>query len=179
MNSCCTQPIEKIAANQQQTGDDSCLITGQTSVPPGAKCPVSGTSGPKVQIKTLENLLKSESKADIQRVQYYYCAESACEVVYFSNESVPYFTKDDLIVKVFHKDSGDDVNVCYCFDWTRGKIREQIRLTGESTASIEIAKKVKAKLCMCDIKNPKGKCCLGDVNTVIKESLNLKIIERS
>ena len=105
----------------------------------------------------------------MQNVQYYYCDELSCDVVYFSEQALPYFTKDDLTVKVCHKDNGDDVNVCYCFDWTRGRIKEQIRSTGQSTASQEIAQLVKDQKCICDITNPKGRCSLGDVNRVIKE----------
>ncbi|MEE8186204.1 MAG: hypothetical protein V3T99_00905, partial [Nitrososphaerales archaeon] len=61
------------------------------------------------------------------------------------------------------------VNACYCYDWTRNRIKNELVETGKSTAAIEIAKKVKAGLCECDIKNPKGTCCLGDVIAVVKE----------
>jgi hypothetical protein len=82
---------------------------------------------------------------------------------------VPYFTVDDVNVKVLAKDKGDDVNVCYCFDWTRGRIQDEINKTGKSTASLQIAKEVKVGNCACDIKNPKGECCLGDVNGFVKQ----------
>lgn len=72
---------------------------------------------------------------------------------------------------VFDKDEGPEVPICYCFDWTRKIIQDQIAETGRSTASMEIAKNVKAGLCACDDKNPKGRCCLGDVNAFVKQSL--------
>lgn len=171
MNSCCTLPIDKIAADQHKQGDTCCLVTEKTSAPPRAECPISHTSSRKVQRRTLEHLLKPERVSLIQNVQYYYCTEPTCDVVYFSNEDVLHFTKDDIQVKVFTKDQGDDVNVCYCFDWTRRRICQQIVETRKSTASLEIAQKIKAGLCECDIKNPKGECCLGDVNSVVKEAM--------
>ena len=104
----------------------------------------------------------------IQNVQYYYCNEPGCEVVYFSNESVPSFKTDDIRVKVFAKDKGEDVNVCYCYGWTRGRIKEQLIKSAKSTASLEIAMELKSGPCVCEIKNPKGECCLGDVNSFVR-----------
>jgi hypothetical protein len=168
MNSCCVNPIEVIAADQHKNDDECCLVTEKTSAPARTECPVSKTSSQKVQRRTLEHLLKPDKVAEIQNVQYYYCTEPSCNVVYFSNENVPYFTINDVSVKVFAKDKGDDVNACYCFDWTRKRIKDEIQQTGKSTASLQIAREVKAGNCLCDIKNPKGECCLGDVNGFVK-----------
>ncbi|MCI0694845.1 (2Fe-2S)-binding protein [candidate division KSB1 bacterium] len=170
MNSCCTQPVEVIAADQHHS-ESCCLVEEKTPAPARAECPLSGTLSRKVQRRTLEHLLKPERAAAIQKVQYYYCTEPACNVVYFSNEDVPFFATDDVSVKVFVKDQGAEVPVCYCFDWTRARIKQQIRETGKSTAALEIAREIKAGHCACDIKNPKGECCLGDVNMFVKEAM--------
>jgi hypothetical protein len=176
MNSCCALPIEVIATNQHKNNDTCCLVTEKTPAPARADCPVSKTSSRKVQKRTLEHLLKDEKVVSIQNVQYYYCTDPKCNVVYFSNENVPYFTNDDVRVKVFTKNKDDDVNVCYCFDWTRSRIKGQIKQLGKSTASLEIAQEVKSGNCACDIKNPKGECCLGDVNSFVKEIQTVKSI---
>ena len=168
MNSCSTQPIERIAENKHKADDQCCIITEITLAPPRAECPVSKTVSRKVQLRTLEHLLKVEKVGEIQDVQYYYCADSNCNIVYFSNETVSYFTVDDVSVKVLSKDKGNDVDVCYCFNWNRARIKEELAGTGKSTASLQIAKEVKAGNCACDIKNPKGECCLGDVNSFLK-----------
>lgn len=175
MNSCCALPVEAIAADQHKTGDTCCLVTEKTAAPTRAECPIAKTPSRKVQRRTLEHLLKPERVGLIQDVQYYYCTDPECKVVYFSNENVPYFTVDDVNVKVFAKDKGDDVNVCYCFEWTRGRIKDEIAQTGKSTASMQIAQDVKAGNCSCDIKNPKDECCLGDVNSVVKDIASGKI----
>lgn len=171
MHSCCNQPIETIAADKHKVDDACCLVTETSPAPARANCPVSHTLSRKVQHRTVEHLVKPERRSEIQNAQYYYCTDPNCSVVYFSDETVPFFSKDDILVKVFVKDKGDDVNVCYCFDWSRGRIKQQIGETGKSTASTEIAREVQAGRCMCDIKNPKGECCLGDINMTLKEAL--------
>jgi len=173
MHSCCSVPVELITEDKHKTDDTCCLVTEKTSAPSTAACPVSKTLSRKVQQRTLKHLAKPERLEFLENVQYYYCAEPTCGVVYFSNDAVPYFTKDEVRVKVFHKESSDDVNICYCYDWTRGRIKQQIHDTGKSTAAFEIAQEVKAGNCECDIKNPKGECCLGDVNAMVKELFRL------
>lgn len=171
MNSCCVQPVEVIATGQHKSGAHCCLVTEKTLAPTIAACPVSGTLSRKVQRRTLEHLLKPEKTGSLWNVQYYYCKEPACEVVYFSNENVPFFSIGDVAVTVFAKDHGDGVPVCYCFNWTRARIKQQIEETGQSTAAVEIAREIKAGNCACDIKNPKGECCLGEVNMFVRECL--------
>lgn len=175
MNPCCAQPVEVIAADRHKSGEDCCLVTGKTPAPVKAVCPLSGTLSRKVQHRTLEHVLKPAKRGYIRDAQYYFCNEPGCQIVYFSNEKVPFFSVNDLIVKVFVKDQGDEVPICYCFDWTRSRIKRQIRenrknlLPGQSSVSSQIAREINAGNCACDIKNPKGECCLGDVNTFVKE----------
>ncbi len=100
-----------------------------------------------------------------------FCANPACEVVYFDVESRSEFTEADLIEPVHAKHPDDpDVPVCYCFGVTPGSIAEEIRRTGRSGASADIAAEVKAGHCACEVRNPKGSCCLGDVVRVEKEA---------
>src|SRR5574342_187815 len=144
MNSCCAKPLEVIAAGQHKSGEDCCLVTEKMPAPARAACPVSGTPSRKVQHRTLEHLLKPEKLGSLREVQYYHCKEATCNVVYFSNEDVPFFTTHEVAVKVFAKDQGDDVPVCYCFNWTRARIKREIRETGQSNVAIEIAREIKA-----------------------------------
>jgi hypothetical protein len=174
MSFCCPVPSKTLATDQNKI-DDACCLVAEAASPARAECPISKTSSHKVQRRTLEHLLKPEKVAAIQNVQYYYCTDPNCKVVYFSNDNVPYFTVEDVTVKVFAKDAGDTVHVCYCFDWTRERIKNEIAKTGTSSAAAQIAREIKAGNCACDIKNPKGECCLGDVNMVVKHSISGKI----
>ena len=147
-----------------------CVVPENLEAPAKAECPESGALSKKVYHETLENLIVQDKKHLISKdVQYYHCSDHECEVVYFSNQEAPSFSVDDLSVKVFAKDPGDDVNVCYCFDWTRERIRDQIETTGSSTAFDEVTEEEYAGNCECERKNPKGACCLGDINSFVKE----------
>ena len=148
-----------------------CVVAENIEAPVKADCPVSGTTSKKVPQETLDNLIVQNKRHLIsEEVQYYYCSDVDCPVVYFSNKEAPVFEKSDLSVKVYSKDNGEDVNACYCFDWTRKRITDQIETTGSSTAFDEITEEVKAGRCECEKKNPKGDCCLGDVNRVVREA---------
>lgn len=153
---------------------DSCgcsVVPEIIGAPAKSECPMSGTLSNKVLHETLDNLIVQDKRHLISKdVQYYYCSESDCPVVYFSNEEVPVFEKSDLIVKVFSKDNSEDVHVCYCFDWTRKRLTDQIKNEGKSTAFDEITEEVKAGNCECEIQNPKGACCLGDIQNFLKEN---------
>jgi hypothetical protein len=45
-------------------------------------------------------------------------------------------------------------------------ILKEIQETGKSSYSTWIAKEVKYGNCACDVRNPSGKCCLGDIKRV-------------
>ena len=152
---------------------DSCecsVVPEIIEAPVKAECPASRTLSNKVLHETLDNLIVLDKRHLISKdVQYYFCSEPDCPVVYFSNKEVPVFEKSDLSVKVFSKDNQEDVHVCYCFDWTRKRISDQIKATSSSTAFIEITEELKACNCDCEIQNPKGVCCLGDIQNFLKE----------
>ena len=74
------------------------------------------------------------------------------------------FTESDLTVRVHAKHPGDDsVQVCYCFDYTPAKIEEEIARRGSSSVRATITAEVQAGHCACEVRNPKGTCCLGDI----------------
>ena len=60
--------------------------------------------------------------------------------------------------------------VCYCFGHTVESIREEIDRTGQSTVLPTVAARVKAGDCRCELLNPDGTCCLGELNRVVKEA---------
>jgi len=161
------------AARSAEVDSCECSVVSEIiDAPAKSECPLSGTLSMKVLHETLENLIVHDKRHLISRdVQYYYCSEPDCLVVYFSNGEVPVFEKSDLIVKVFSKDYQEDVQVCYCFDWTRKSITDQIKTTGSSTAFIEITEELRAGNCECEIQNPKGACCLGDIQNFMEENM--------
>jgi len=63
----------------------------------------------------------------------------------------------------------DPIPVCYCFGFTRRDIHDEIAETGRSRIAEQISAEVKAGNCACEVKNPSGKCCLGNVTRVTQE----------
>ena len=150
--------------------DCGCEVDLAVSSPKNTECPKSGAVSKLVPITAVMTAVKLDRQSDIRETDhYYFCNDSDCPVIYFSNGNVPVFEKSDLVVKVFSKDSGMDVNVCYCYDWSRGRIIEQIDQTGRTTAYDEISTALSDGSCECEFKNPKGVCCLGDVQRFIAE----------
>ena len=100
---------------------------------------------------------------------YFFCSQHDCATVYFSQENS--FIADALREAVYQKDDAGDVPVCYCFGWTRGRIETEIKKMGKSTSVDTIAGHVKAGKCACEIRNPQGTCCLGNVSELVKKTL--------
>ena len=133
-------------------------------------CPVCGEKGKGVDRITPENLLVGKQAARLKEVDYYFCPTPSCDVVYFSQDGAQYFTKKDVSTRVGLKETDDPIPICYCFDFTRDKIFDEIQQSGTSNASTYIPEKVRAGECACEIKNPSGRCCLGEVNHTIKQA---------
>lgn len=124
---------------------------------------------------TLGALLKPEHRLRISVVQeeFCFCRTIRCDVVYFC-PGEPLFRKEDLAVKVGLKEPHDPtVPVCYCFGWTSEKIAAEIELAGKSTVIEQIKAQVKAGNCYCEVTNPQGSCCLGNVSAAVKKALDL------
>ncbi len=136
-------------------------------------CPECGNKGKKVGEITLLQLLTDESIPLIQDVQYYFCQTPRCEVVYFSNDACQRFQKSDIRVRVGVKETEDPIPVCYCFNFTEKMISDEIALHQKTTIRNRIRAEVTAGNCECEIKNPEGSCCLGDVGGVVKKATKL------
>jgi hypothetical protein len=71
---------------------------------------------------------------------------------------------------VYQKHLNDDNTlVCYCFRHTLSSIRDEIILTGQSTVLEQIEAGIQAGQCGCDIRNPQGSCCLGNVRVLVDQ----------
>ncbi|KYD23125.1 hypothetical protein B4135_0654 [Caldibacillus debilis] len=117
---------------------------------------------------TLKSLLKPAALAmlDPER-DYAFCPNPSCETVYFASDGSLTFAVGDLKVPVFQKDSGMDVPVCYYFDWTRERIMEAVRHGVEPLAEIKVH--VQAGRCGCEVNNPQGSCCMGNVAAFMRQ----------
>ncbi len=132
-------------------------------------CPACGRPGRPVKLVTVKSLLSSEAttRLDPGR-EWHFCPHGDCDVVYHSAELA--YRGAEVRVPVFQREPGEDVPVCYCFGWTRRRIREEVRRTGRNTPAEEITAHVRAGRCACEIRNPQGGCCLPNVRRVAEEA---------
>src|SRR5262245_45805790 len=130
-------------------------------------CRQCGARGQTVARETLEALLTPDALKRLQDASYFFDQSADCEVVYFSNENDSYFTKRDVRVRVGIKESNPPILICYCFGHTMESARSEIQATGRSTVAVRITKEIQAGNCACEVKNPSGRCCLGEVNKAV------------
>jgi Zinc binding domain len=144
---------------------DSCCTpsTDKTIIP--AICPACHNKGKGVQLITLKAMLKSSALETIHsEASYTFCSNPSCKVVYYSD--LQSFDTSALKVPVFQKNDALDVPVCYCFGWTRERILSAIQ--EQQNPTDHIREQVQAKRCGCEVNNPQGSCCLGNVTAFIR-----------
>ena len=148
------------------------LINSRKAQVGAALCPQCGAAGRPVEVLTLKALLRPDALARLEvGASYFFCAAPACDAVYFAGEAASVYHKPDLEVRVGQKESDDPIPLCYCFGHTRASVREEIERTGGSSAPASITAHIRAGRCGCDVNNPSGACCLGEVNKTVKELL--------
>jgi hypothetical protein len=88
--------------------------------------------------------------------------------VYFSADGEQTFTVDQVRERVYQKEpEAEDVFVCYCFGHKVGDLRTAS--PDDRSAIVEdINTGINAGQCACDLRNPQGSCCLGNVRNMIK-----------
>ena len=134
-----------------------------------AGCPVCGRAGKPVDAQTLKALV-SVSLRLVHEADYLFCRTPDCPVVYFSPTGARTFTTDDVRERVYQKaPDADDVFACYCFRYTVGDIRaasprRRADMLDDINTGIQLGQ------CACELRNPQGACCLGNVRAVMKQA---------
>lgn len=121
-----------------------CSTARCSSIETAGLCPVSGTPGKPVELRTVE-----------------------CDVVYFTPAGGTYAT-GDLRVPVWQKEPPGGRVLCYCFGENEAGICNEIRETGTSQVVERVRAHIEAGRCACEVRNPRGACCLGDVSAVVR-----------
>jgi len=130
-------------------------------------CPSCGNKGKPVTVLTVKSQVRDHTRVPAS-ISYSFCPTVDCDVVYFSDQVV--FTKPDLRARVGAKETADPIPLCYCFDYSREDIRRDIDATGQTSILEEIKAEVRGGFCGCEVKNPSGTCCLGDITRAIQEA---------
>lgn len=139
-------------------------------------CPVCGNAGRKVTAVTLDHHVPEPLRAAIGN-DAAFCLNPACAVVY-CNPAGFVIRKGQTLLPVTQKDPGDEVRVCYCFDFKRADLRRELAERGKTDIPAQIKKGVADGRCDCERKNPQGTCCLGNVAAAIK-TINAEVNSRA
>lgn len=137
-------------------------------------CPMNGQVCKPVGRVTLESLLKPEARASLTPQPYYFCDAPDCDTVYVSALGDHLIAKDQLTVRVGIKETEDPIPLCYCFDFDRKAVWDDIRSKGATNIPKIITERVKAGECRCEVTNPSGTCCLGNVYRAVKQAAAMK-----
>lgn len=135
-------------------------------------CPSNQKFGKPVDSLTIKALL-AVTLARVSSTDYYFCPDETCPVVYYSVDGTQVFEESDLRERVYQKHSAaSDVFVCYCFRHTIGGIERELQQAGTTNVIDDINAGIQAGQCACDIRNPQGSCCLGNVRLLVRRLQN-------
>ncbi len=123
-----------------------------------AICPTCKQAGKSAETLTLKALL-AVPLTELRAVEYHFCPTADCSTVYFCADGSQCFGEAQLRERVYQKHPDDpSVFVCYCFRHTVENIKQEPK-----AVIAAVTQGIKAGLCACDIRNPQGTCCLGNV----------------
>ena len=91
--------------------------------------------------------------------EFWLCLDPGCEVVYFGAEG-QLVTVAELRLRPGLKSGGE--LLCYCLQFRKQDLQLEAA-TAQTKIPEQIAALVKAGGCACEVRNPSGKCCLGEV----------------
>jgi Zinc binding domain len=155
---------------------DCCCPEPSSSERPVA-CGLCGTAGRPVESLTVKALLTEAALSRYEYAAYRFCPDAACAVVYFADSGTT-FTTADVRERVWQKEPPGDRKICYCFGENEADIFREIEQTGRSGAVQRVRSHIAAKRCACEIRNPRGACCLGDLQATV-ERVHPANVERS
>ena len=107
-------------------------------------------------------MLTTSALARYERHTYRFCPNAQCSVVYFAEDETV-FTTSDVRERIWQKEPPGRRTVCYCFGENEANIAAEIERRGHSDVIYRVRTQIAAGRCACEIRNPRGVCCLGDV----------------
>ena len=156
MEACC---------GQDSAGRDTCELPSVGFERPArhkALCPQCEGVGKPVSILTVKSML-AVSLRSLSGRDYLFCPSEKCSVVYFTADHSEAYGLSDVRERVYQKEpEADNVSICYCFRHTVGEVRAA-RDEARQLLLQDIRDGIQRGQCACDVRNPQGSCCLGNV----------------
>lgn len=130
-------------------------------------CPRCRGNGAVVELQTVKALLTESALSRLSIAHHRFCATPVCDVVYFDDEGRT-FGASDIRVPVWQKRGSDAQTICYCFGETERSMAMELERTGRVEAVVRVRAHIAARRCACDIRNPRGACCLADLIAAVQ-----------
>jgi hypothetical protein len=143
MANCCGSPNEMVTASANT-------------------CSRCGAKGARVEVTTVKALLTELALRHFEPASYYFCPDATCSIVYFAADGQVY-TTTDVRVPVWQKQPAGARRICYCFDENEASMAREVDETGRCGAIQRVRDHIAAGRCACEVRNPRGTCCLGEV----------------
>lgn len=141
----------------------NCCDSRTGSVRPArAACCQCGSKGSAVDLVTAKALLTEVALRLLTLAPLYFCQEPTCSAVYFTTDGQVY-SGAALRVPVWQKEPAGRRRICYCFDENEESMLREVVETGRCGAVQRVRDHIAADRCACDVRNPRGTCCLGDL----------------
>ncbi len=139
----------------------------RTQAPGANPCPACGKPGKPVDLRTVKAML-AVPLTELRATQYRFCRTPECPTAYYGLDADHRIGEEALRERVHQKHPEDgDVFVCYCFRHTPATIRAEVAAAGRSTVLAAITAGIRAGRCACEVRNPQGSCCLGNVRAAV------------
>ncbi len=132
-------------------------------------CPSCKNNTQSVKAVTLRSLLSDTARTAAGDFQgFRFCSDLSCEILYFQPERRLELGRDAVTMEVFQKSTLPERLVCYCFGHSVAEVEAEVMETGTSRAIASISEKCRAGEDHCQERNPQGRCCLGNVRSVVR-----------
>ncbi len=165
-NSCCSPAFNHEAASVPVVAEAEGPEARAAQVP----CLSCGRAGTAVTLDTMRHHLRRDLLTTLEPGDYRFCETRDCPIVYYASSPAATYLKAAVATRVGAKESRDPVPVCYCFSFSENEVVEDARRHGRSTIRGYIKAQVRAGSCECEVKNPSGRCCLGNVGRAIRKA---------
>ena len=142
--------------------ENCCTSRDDTVTFSASRCPHCRSRGLAVELLTAKALLTALALRRLSPAPLHFCQEPTCSVVYFTTAGQVYTTQDVRVV-VWQKEPEGDRRICYCFDENEGSMTRELIETGRCGAIQRVRVHIAADRCACEVRNPHGTCCLGDL----------------
>lgn len=148
--------------------EPKCVAPGKQAATQSA-CPRCDMVGRVVGDETIRATLETSIATRLLALERRFCRTPTCDVLYYGADGRT-VEKNKARVRVGVKETDEPVALCYCFDFSRADARREVAETGSCGIPARIKTEVRAGRCACEVKNPSGACCLGEVNKAVKDA---------